>query len=78
MVMLVIFQRSALVSVYNVINSMHSVIYRSLCEVSFDDERQTDEKEENNDKEVYTQPLFQRIIHIWSTLWTDSGKAAVT
>ena len=64
MVMLVIFQCAALVSVYNVINSMHSVFYRSLCEVSFDDERQTDEKEENNDKEVHTQPLFQRIIHI--------------
>ena len=64
MVMLVIFQCCALVSVYNVISLKHSVIYRSLCEVSFDDERQTDEKEKNNDKEVHTQPLFQRIIHI--------------
>lgn len=51
-------------------------MFRSICEACFDDERQTYEEEEDDYKEVHTQPLFQRIIHIWSTLWTDPGKTA--
>lgn len=47
--------------------------YRSIRENRFIHGQQEIEKEENHHQKAYTQPLLQWILHIWSSLWTDTG-----
>ena len=35
--------------------------------------QQEAEEKENNNKEMYPQPLLQWVLHLWSSLWADSG-----
>ena len=35
--------------------------------------QQEAEEKENNYKEMYPQPLLQWVLHLWSSLWADSG-----
>ena len=34
---------------------------------------QASEEKENDHKEMYPQPLLQWVLHLWSSLWADSG-----
>ena len=49
-------------------------VYRSLREVVAAAERKAHQEEEIVGQEVYTEPILQRVIYVWSSVRTNSGR----
>jgi len=50
---------------------------RSVRENRLDAKRKKVKEKENEHKKMYTQPILQRIVYIWSAIRTDTGKSGL-
>lgn len=50
------------------------LFYRSLCKDCNHAKRKEDQEEENKYQEMYAESILQRVLLIWSAIWTNPGK----